>query len=155
MTYRIYHSANEYLSISDESDCREKLCILIYDDLDVEYQQENHKIVVHGIMYDFYLCRSSEILIQNLNSAMYCTTGYIESEYKTNLNYNKDFKVNIGDYCIIKETYKDENFGLLDRVVSFSSFRSIMKSGWIRRQNLLFLDSLDKDIKIEKCSCDE
>lgn len=156
MPYKNYHSATEYFCIIDDSDCREKLCVIMYDDLDVEFQIDKNKLVIHGIMYNFYLCKNYETIIENLNSLSYCTTGFIESESESDLDYEKKYKINVGDYCVIKESYKDELHGFFDKIVVYPSRNKIQfKSGWIRRENLFFLDILKENTLIEKCSCDE
>lgn len=153
------NNKHNYINIytyNDEINCHDKLCIVIYDDLDVEYKQEENKITIHGIMYNFYLNESYEKIIESIERSKYTNCGFIESEYKDNNSYDKLHKINIGDYCIIKETYVDDRHGIFDKIISISSLNKVsIKSGWIRRENLLFLDKLKINAIIEKCSCDE
>jgi len=146
----------ENYSIYDNRDCKNKLCIIVCDALDLEFQDEVKKIIIHGIMYNHYLSESYKLIIRALEESKYSISGFIESDFKSNCkHYNQLYKVNIGDYCIIKDSYKDERYGIFDKIIVFLNNGIGMKQGWIRRENLLFIEKIEKDTILEKCCCDD
>ncbi len=146
----------QFYSINDDTDCRNKICIIICDALDVELKVESKKVVVHGTMFNHYLSKNYNYIIKALKESRYSLSGFIENDFKSNIKaYTDLYKINVGDYCIIQETYKDETYGFIDKIISISSKGVQMKAGWIRREHLLFLDQLEKGTSIELCTCDE